>query len=451
MNNIVFRKYDIRGIVDKEIDESFSYLLGQALTTYMRLKGRKKKITVGHDVRLSSHKLYKSLIAGLTEHGAHVIKLGPITTPLSYYSTYMIDDIAMSAMITGSHNPPEYNGFKLTFNRCSLSSEDIQKIYGIMLAKEFSKTSGRNTSFDIVTKYVDQYAEQFKHLKNIPVVMDCGNGTAGIVLRKLMNKIGLNFEILFETPDGNFPNHHPDPTIKENLEDLAKKVIQTKSIVGIGFDGDADRIGVVDEKGQFILGDELLYIFAKAILKTNPSASIVADVKCSDKLYNAINSMGGKTIMWKTGHSLIKQKIKEKNALLGGELSGHICFRDKNYGYDDAIYASLRLLEILIQSNAPLSKLLTDLPKSYCTPEIRINTSEDKKGKLMKKIKDIFKNDTAEYKVNHIDGVRISFEDGWALIRDSNTQPVIVLRFESKTSSGLLRIRNKIEPLLKEL
>ncbi len=450
MDPIIFRQYDIRGIVETHLDSAFSYSLGKALVSYMSLRGHENKVTVGHDARLSSPKLYESLIAGLTEHGAHVVKLGLITTPISYYSTHAIDNVAMSIIVTASHNPPEYNGFKLTYNKSNLQSQDIKEIKTIIETnKSTKKLKGNTSSFDIITSYINRYTEEFKHLTNIPIVMDCGNGTAGVVLRKLMEQLGLNCEILFEKPDGNFPNHHPDPTVESNLKELANKVIATNSVAGIGFDGDADRIGVVDEAGKFILGDELIYIFAKDILQTYKSETIVADVKCSDKLFSSIDALGGTGLMYKTGHSLIKQKIKDENALLGGELSGHICFRDRNYGYDDAIYAALRLIELLVKSKKSISSLLEGLPKTYSTPEIRLKMSYKKREHLMKKVKKHFKHNTDEYSVNHIDGVRISFKNGWALIRISHTGPILTLRFESTTSEGLARIRSKIETFIK--
>lgn len=447
MDPVIFRQYDIRGIAGLHINSQFAYALGKALVSYMALKGSNKTITVGHDARLSSPELYEALISGLVQHGASVVKLGLITTPISYYSTHAIDDVTMSAIVTASHNPSQYNGFKLTYNKAALLNKDIEKIKSIMKSNQpIKKQAGSIRSVDIITNYINRYTEEFKALKNIRVVMDCGNGTAGVVLRKLLEKIGIDFEILFETPDGSFPNHHPDPTIEKNLQELTKTVVNTRSELGIGFDGDADRIGIVDEKGNFVLGDKLIYLFAKDILQR--PAPIVADVKCSDKLFSSIEQLGGVGIMCKTGHSLIKQKIKEENAPLGGEFSGHICFRDRNYGYDDAIYAALRLLEIINKSNLPISLLLKEFPKTYCTPEMRIEMSYEKIHSSIKKAKKHFKQNTSEYSVNHIDGVRVSFNDGWALIRASNTGPILTLRFESNSNKGLMRIKNEMFSLL---
>ena len=275
--------------------------------------------------------------------------------------------------------------------------------------------------------------------------MDCGNGAAGIVARRLYEALGLKPTILFEKPDGTFPNHHPDPTVEHNLVDLKKAVAETGSVVGIGFDGDADRIGVVDKNGRTILGDELLILYGRFVLKEQPGSKIIGDVKCSDRLYADIEKQNGQPIMWKTGHSLIKQKIKTEKAPFGGELSGHIFFADRNYGYDDALYAGLRIVEILSQTGKTISELLADLPEVYNTPELRIDTTEEKKVSIVNELIEKYSKPSDEYQTNLIDGVRVSYKDGWALARASNTQPVLVLRFESTSKEGLARIQNEFE------
>ena len=444
----VFRQYDIRGIYKKEITQEFSYKLGEALVMFMENRQKGKKISIGHDSRLSSPALYSSLIKGLYEHGAHVFKLGHITTPVSYFSAHKISDMSMTVMVTGSHNPPEYNGFKLTMNKSSLTSKDIKQIRKLM-SLDSTKKTGKLITYDIVSDYIDYLKKQFKFKENLEIIIDCGNGASGVLLRKLFNALGLVPKILHESPDGNFPNRPPDPTIEENLKTLSSHVSNGDAVCGIAFDGDADRICVVDENGKLIQGDKLLYIFSKEILKNNRGAKIVADVKCSDNLFSSIGKLGGQSIMHKTGHSLIKQKIKEVDAFLGGELSGHICFNDRTFGYDDAVYASLRFLEILLNTKKKVSELLRDYPKSFVTPEIREKYEEDKIESLIKKIKKTFeKNELV--KLNTLDGVRVSFPNGWALIRKSHTESVGVFRYEANTKQNLQKIIDQVKALKNE-
>ncbi|NJL24468.1 MAG: phosphomannomutase/phosphoglucomutase, partial [Calothrix sp. SM1_5_4] len=310
---------------------------------------------------------------------------------------------------------------------------------------------GGEEKIDIFTPYVERYKKEFGALKNIPLVVDCGNGAAGTIVRRLYEAVGLTPKYLFEKPDGNFPNHHPDPTVEENLTALKDEVRKTGARLGIGFDGDADRIGLVDDAGRFILGDEMMVLIALDILKERPGSKIIGDVKCSDRMYDFVRKHGGEPIMWKTGHSLIKEKVKVEKAPFGGELSGHIFFADRNYGYDDALYAGLRVIEILAKTGKTVSELLRELPPSFCTPEIRIDTTEDKKHSVVEALKSKFAGASAEYKTNLIDGIRVSFKDGWALARASNTQPVLVLRFESTSKEGLDRIRNSFEAVVNPL
>jgi phosphomannomutase/phosphomannomutase/phosphoglucomutase len=351
-------------------------------------------------------------------------------------------------MVTGSHNPPDYNGFKISSGKSTIFGDEIKQLEKIILAKEFVSGPGSEETIDILTPYVERYKKEFGTMADTPVVLDCGNGAGGCIARRLYEAVGLKPKILFEKPDGTFPNHHPDPTVEKNLSALKAEVKNHKAKVGIGFDGDADRIGLIDDDGRFVLGDEIMALIAQDILKEYKGAKIIGDVKCSDRLYEFVRQNGGQPIMWKTGHSLIKEKVKVEKSPFGGELSGHIFFADRNYGYDDALYAGLRVVEILAKSGRTISQLLEKLPPSYCTPEIRIDTTEEKKHNIVTRLKDAFARPSTEYAVNLIDGIRVSFADGWALARASNTQPVLVLRFESTSEEGLARISKSFESLV---
>jgi phosphomannomutase / phosphoglucomutase len=449
--SFIFREYDIRGVFEKDFDLEFAKLLGKALVSFLVKKGKRSPLlTVGHDARLSSPAITAAVVEGMVSSGATVLTLGLITTPMSYFSMFELG-AAGGIMITGSHNPPEYNGFKISCGKTTLFGEEIQELGQIMAASDYVTGEGSSKKHDIFPAYIERYRSEFKNLKNIPVVLDCGNGAAGIVARRLYEAIGLKPTILFEEPDGRFPNHHPDPTVEENLVDLRKRVVSEKAMLGIGFDGDCDRIGVLDNNGRFILGDELMVLWARDILKKNKGAKIIGDVKCSDRLYADIELHGGQPIMWKTGHSLIKNKIKEEKAPFGGELSGHIFFADRNYGFDDALYAGLRLIEIVSTSGKDISMLLDGLPSAHNTPEIRLDTTEEKKLLIVEKLKTYFQS-LPNVKLNLLDGVRASFLDGWALVRASNTQPVVVVRFEANSAERLAEMQasvmSVVEPLL---
>ncbi len=443
---VIFREYDIRGIYNTQFDDSFAYMLGRAFTTYVFSKTNKKKlrVSIGYDARNSSVSLVKNLAQGMKECGAEVYILGLVTTPVCYYSTFQLD-LDGAIMVTGSHNPSEYNGFKVSLGKTTIHGEEIQNLKKVLESNNFITGEGSVKNYDIFPEYLERYKKEFGQIKPIKVVLDCGNGAGGSIVRKLYNIAGLDPEILFEEPDGSFPNHHPDPTVEKNLVDLAKKVVETGAVCGIGFDGDADRIGVVDHTGKMIYGDELMTLFARAVLLEKKGSPIVGDVKCSDRLYHDIEKHGGKPVMWKTGHSLIKEKVKTEKAPFGGEMSGHVFFADRNYGYDDAPYAGLRLCEILANTGKNIQQLLEGLPPAFNTPEIRIDTTEEKKILIVEKVKEKFLNNkNSDVQVNLIDGIRLSFEDGWALARASNTQPVLVVRFESNTESGLARIQDSI-------
>lgn len=450
---VIFREYDIRGVYNEQFDDDFAYKLGRAHATYVGSTFGKSKIklTVGYDARTSSPSLAKAVVKGMVESGAEVLELGLITSPISYFSTFHLSDIDGAVMITGSHNPPEYNGFKISVGKGTIYGSKIQDLRKLIEAGQFASGTGSAKTYDIFPEYVARYKSEFKDLKPIPLVIDCGNGAAGCVVRKLYEAVGLKPLVLFEEPDGRFPNHHPDPTVEENLVDLKAAVLRTGAKIGIGFDGDADRIGVVDETGRTLYGDEFMAIVARDILSGSKGSKIVGDVKCSDRMYNDVAKHGGEPIMWKTGHSLIKQKIKDEKAPFGGELSGHIFFNDRNYGYDDSLYAGLRLIEIMSKTGKTIQQLLEGFPPAFNTPEIRIDTTEEKKVSIVQMLVQKFGAGSADYSANLIDGIRISYRDGWALARASNTQPVLVLRFESETEAGLNRIRSEFEKLIQPL
>ncbi|MDZ4677281.1 MAG: phosphomannomutase/phosphoglucomutase [Oligoflexia bacterium] len=452
MNEEIFREYDIRGVVDKDFDPQFAAILGKAYATYLKQNNVKapSQISVGYDARLSSTNICEFLCKGLTSSGVNVLNLGLITTPLSYFSTFTLP-ISGAIMITGSHNPPDYNGFKISLGKSTIFGDEIQKLKKIILEKDFIKpaTEGTVKIQPIFTSYVERYSNDFKMGNPVKVVVDCGNGAAGVITRKLFDKLGITCEILFEEPDGRFPNHHPDPTIEANLTHLKKRVIETGAVCGIGFDGDADRIGVMDHTGRLLYGDELMVIFSRSVLAKFPGTAIIGDVKCSDRLYKDIEAHKGKAVMYKTGHSLIKSKMKEMGSLFSGEMSGHVFFADRNYGYDDAIYAGARLIEILSQTGKNIPQLLEGLPPAFSTPEIRIDTTEVKKRSIVEEMRKQFCR--PPYIVNEIDGIRISFDDGFALVRSSNTQPVIVCRFEATSPTRLKEIRQLVEGALKSL
>lgn len=450
VNPKIFRQYDIRGVWGADLTEETVETIARAFAVYIKneLKKDKIKLSIGRDVRLSSPAILAALSRGFNKSGMDVVDIGVCPTPLQYFSLYHLD-VDGGVMITGSHNPPEFNGLKLSVGRETIFGSQIQDVRKLIEKGDFLSGTGKVEEHDIVPDYISNVAERFPSLKGLKVVVDAGNGTGGIVAPQLMRKLGAEVIELFCEPDGRFPNHHPDPVELENLRELIKKVKAEKAHLGIGYDGDSDRIGVVDEEGSVIWGDRLMIIFAKDILKDNPGATIIGEVKCSKTLYDEIRKSGGNPIMWRTGHSLIKKKMKETGAALAGEMSGHIFFADRYYGYDDAVYASLRVMEILIKHGKPYSvkKLLEGVPTMVSTPEIRFNCPDEVKFDIVEKVKKAFKG----YDVNDIDGVRVTFEDGWGLIRASNTQPALVMRFEANDDASLKRIRDFVEGELNKL
>ncbi|MFQ6082753.1 MAG: phosphomannomutase/phosphoglucomutase [Candidatus Aminicenantia bacterium] len=451
INPEIFRQYDIRGIVGEDLDSEVVEALGKGIGTYLRGKG-KKEIALGRDGRHSSGPFREALLKGLISTGCRVTDLGIVPTPLLYFSIYCHQKEG-GVMITGSHNPPEYNGFKIMVSQETLYGQEIQKIYQIIDQERYiSQGGGSFVSHNIIPEYQDRIFKDIKIEKKLKVVIDAGNGTGGMVAVPIFKKLDCEVEELYCDLDGNFPHHHPDPTMPKFLKDLIAKVKETNADMGIAYDGDADRLGVIDEEGNILWGDQLMIIFCRDILPKNPGAPIISEVKASQILYNEIEKLGGKPIMWKTGHSFIKKKIKEEEALLAGEMSGHIFFADRYFGFDDAIYSSLRLLEILSRSDKKLSQMLSDLPKTYHTPEIRLYSSDQVKFKIVEEVKN---NLAKKYPIIDVDGVRAIFPRGWGLVRASNTQPILVLRFEAETEKDLENIqsivKNEIERVIKGL
>ncbi len=442
MNSHIFREYDIRGLVDTDLTDEVVTLLGRGLGTVIRRTGG-QSVAVGRDCRESSPRFRDALCEGLTSTGLDVLDVGVVPTPLTYFAanTLPVDGLAM---ITGSHNPPEYNGFKVGHGKTTLHGHEIQALRQLIEARDFETgRRGRVTPFDIVTPYC-HFIRQTVHMgRGMKVVIDAGNGTGGEVAVPLFRSMGFDVVPLFCEMDARFPNHHPDPTVLDNLQDLVAAVRQQKAEVGIAYDGDADRIGVIDDTGAVLWGDQLMILFARSVLAEVPGSAIVGEVKCSASLYEDIARRGGKPIMWKAGHSLIKAKMKETHAQLAGEMSGHIFFKHRYFGFDDAVYSTARLLEILTHADRPLSKLLADVPKTYASPEIRFDVPEEKKFALVRRATELLRTDGHE--IIDVDGVRVTFADGWGLIRASNTQPLLVLRFEARTQKRLTEIQKLIE------
>ena len=442
----IFREYDIRGIADSELLSADVEQLGLGLGTYLRRQSGGRKINVGRDCRLSSTRLRDALVKGLQAAGCDVTDIGTVPTPVLYFSAQHVNAHG-AIMITGSHNPPEYNGFKSVCGSGTLYGEAIQEVRRIIERQDFERGSGQLANIDAVTPYVDEIAAQFRFDRRIKVVADAGNGTAGPVMHRIFEKINVDVTELFFEMDGNFPNHHPDPTVPINLAKLIEKVRQNHAHLGIAFDGDADRIGAVDEHGNVVYGDMLLMIYAREILERKPGATFIGEVKCSQVMYDCINAWGGNAIMYKTGHSLIKAKMKQEHAELAGEMSGHMFFADRYRGYDDALYAACRLIEIVAKSGQGLSAQLDGIPKTVSTPEIRVDCTDETKFDIVRRVADHFK---SKRKTVDIDGVRVIFPQGWGLLRASNTQPVLVMRFEAANDTLLKQYQDEMEQALQD-
>jgi phosphomannomutase / phosphoglucomutase len=442
----IFREYDIRGIADSELLSADVVQLGRGLGTYLARQTGGRKINVGRDCRLSSNRLRDALVEGLLAAGCDVTDVGTVPTPVLYYSAQHLNADG-AIMITGSHNPSEYNGFKSVCGSGTLHGEAIQEVRRIIERQDFESGMGRLANSDEVTPYVNEIAGQFQFPRRIKVVADAGNGTAGPVIHRIFEKLNLDVTELYFEMDGHFPNHHPDPTVPANLTALIDKVRQTGAELGIAFDGDSDRIGAVDEHGNVVYGDMLLLIYAREILERKPHATFIGEVKCSQLMYDFINQWGGNAIMYKTGHSLIKAKMKEEHADLAGEMSGHMFFADRYRGYDDALYSACRLIEIVAKSGRPLSAQLSGIPKTVSTPEIRVDCPDDLKFDLVRRVAEHFKR---VHKTVDIDGVRVIFPEGWGLLRASNTQPVLVMRFEAANEHLLRQYQAEVEAVLED-
>jgi phosphomannomutase/phosphoglucomutase len=443
----IFREYDIRGTVDQDLTEAAVNLVGKALGTKVRETGG-RRVAVGRDCRLSGPRFARAMIDGLTSTGLDVFDLGTVPTPLTYFAAHTLD-VQGICMITGSHNPPEYNGLKLGPGSATYHGAEIQALRELAESGHFASGQGVVTAHDIVAPYQKYVRENLRLGKRkLKVVIDAGNGTGGVVAVPIFEALGIEVVPLFIEMDGRFPNHHPDPTVEKNLEHLRKKVLEVGADVGISYDGDADRVGAVDEKGNVLWGDQIMILFSRALLKEAPGAAIVGEVKCSMTLYDDIARQGGRPIMWKAGHSLIKAKMKEEHALLAGEMSGHIFFAHRWFGFDDGIYSSARLLELLTQTDQPLSALLADVPRTFATPELRVDCPEEKKFQVVKAAQEWFK---ARHDAVTVDGVRVVFPDGWGLVRASNTQPLLVLRFEATTEARLQEIEQLVRGRLGEI
>jgi phosphomannomutase/phosphoglucomutase len=459
ISRAIFREYDIRGVAGKDLTAEVATAVAGAYAAFLKEKGEKGAVSVGRDNRPSGEGLHRALVDGLLASGVDIVDIGIVPTPLAYWSQHNLDVVG-GIQITGSHNPPEYNGFKLGLNRNSIYGADIQRIYDLAVAGQFPRGKGALRNDQIIDRYVDDIAARVGMLSrrlggadsgtmgnDLKVVIDCGNGAGALVAPKLFPRLGIKPRSLFCESDGTFPNHHPDPTMPANLEDLIAAVKEDHADIGIAFDGDADRIGVIDDKGEIIWGDYLLIIYARDVLaRKGRGQSIVFDVKASQALPDAIEKAGGIPVMWKTGHSVIEEKLHETHAPVAGEMSGHMFFAEGYYGFDDALYGAARLLRILADSGKTIRELLADVPRFVSTPEIRVECPDDKKFGIVEEATKYF---SARYDVIRVDGARVLFGDGWGLIRASNTQPVLVMRFEARTKAKLDKIQSEMQSWLR--
>lgn len=443
----IFRQYDIRGIVDRDLTPTVATALGRAYAAYLDDHGISGAVAVGRDNRPSGLMLRDALVDGLTSAGRDVVDVGTVPTPVLYWALHHVG-VSGGIQITGSHNPPEYNGFKLSVGSGSLHGEEIQVLYRLTSETRKAARRGNVRTEDVIDRYIADIVARTGPLKRkMKVVYDCGNGAGALVAPQLFKALGVEGRGLFCESDGTFPNHHPDPTVPENLEDIIAAVKKDKAEIGVAFDGDADRIGVVDETGHIVWGDRILILYAMDVLaRTGKGQPIIFDVKCSQALPDAVTKFGGKPVMWKTGHSLIKDKMKELRAPVAGEMSGHMFFAEGFYGHDDALYGAARLLRIAADSGKTVRELLADIPDFVSTPEIRVDVDEERKFAIVERAVQHFR---SKYDVIDVDGVRVLYGDGWGLIRASNTQPVLVARYEARTKERLADIRGEMESWLR--
>jgi phosphomannomutase / phosphoglucomutase len=449
----IFREYDIRGVADRDMPDDVARDIGRALGTMLAQGARPPRLALGRDCRLSSPRLHAALIEGLTAQGVQVVDVGVGPTPLLYFAVHTLDTDG-GVMITGSHNPAEDNGFKVMRGKASFFGKDIQDLRELIELGAFGPSRpGSVESVDVAGLYVEHMRRAFAFDAPLRFVVDAGNGSGGPLGLAALRAAGLSPDPLFCDMDGHFPNHHPDPTVPKNLDALVRRVRETGARVGIAYDGDADRLGAVDANGEIVWGDRLMILFSRALLREHPGAAILGEVKCSQTLYDDIAKHGGRPVMWKTGHSLIKTKMKETHALLAGEMSGHIFFADRYFGFDDAIYGSLRLLEILSKDGRTMSEMLSDVPVTFTTPELRVDCPEATKFDVVRGVTEHYK--AAGRDVVDIDGARISFgKEGapaWGLVRASNTGPVLVMRFEAGSVSERDAIREDVEGAVQRL
>ncbi|MEO8909350.1 MAG: phosphomannomutase/phosphoglucomutase [Gemmatimonadaceae bacterium] len=443
----IFREYDIRGIAGKDLTEAVATAVGGAYAAFLAERRIDGAVVVGRDNRPSGEKLHAALLVGLLHSGVDVVDIGIVPTPLAYWSQHMLDVVG-GIQITGSHNPPEYNGFKLGLHRRSIHGADIRQLYQLATAGRFPRGKGKLRHENVIGRYItDIVARVGKLPANMKIVLDCGNGAGALVAPELFRKLGVEPNCLFCESDGTFPNHHPDPTLPENLADIIEAVKSDHADIGIAFDGDADRIGVIDDRGEIIWGDYLLIVYARdALARTGKGQSIVFDVKASQALPDAVKKAGGVPVMWKTGHSVIEEKMHETRAPVGGEMSGHMFFSEGFYGFDDALYGAARLLRIVADSGKTIRELLADVPRFVSTPEIRVDCPDDRKFGIVEEARQYFAD---KYELITVDGVRVLFGGGWGLIRASNTQPVLVMRFEARTKEELARIQSEMQGWLR--
>lgn len=447
VNSEIFRAYDIRGIVDKDLTEEITYFLGKAVGTFIQLQGRDSVVTA-RDGRISGDRLQHKFQEGVLSSGCNVLDIGKVPTPLLYFATFE-NGISDGVMLTGSHNPKNYNGFKIVLDKKSTTSEKIDEIKSIIFEERFWDGNGKLSFLNIKEQYLAKIKEKIKIKKALKICLDCGNGIGGVIAPEAFKLSGIELIELFTEVDGNFPNHHPDPSNPKNLVDLQNKVKETKSDLGIALDGDGDRVGLIDSDGEVIYPDKYMMLLVEDILSKHKKGSIVYDVKCSTNLEKIISDLNGTPVMSRTGHSYIKSKIIETDALLGGEMSGHIFFNDDWYGFDDAIYSALRIIEVISKKNISSNKIFKKYPSFFSTPEINISIPDQIKFKLIDEIKLHIK--SSRFKYIDIDGVRLESETAWGLVRASNTSPNIVLRFEGQTEKDLLEIKNYFKTILSKI
>ena len=444
----IFRQYDIRGIVDRDLTEEAARAVGRAYAALLTERGIRGAVAVGRDNRPSGDRLRAALVDALNASGVDVIDIGVVPTPLLYWSLHHLD-VAGGIQITGSHNPSEYNGFKLSLERGSLHGEEIQHLYQLQQRPPvIAAQRGTVREARVIDRYIEDVVARVGRLSQpLRVVVDCGNGAGSLVAQKLFERLGVNGTYIFCESDGTFPNHHPDPTVVENVEDLIAEVQRTGADLGVAFDGDADRIGVIDDAGEIVWGDHILILYARDVLeRLGSNQPIIFDVKCSQALPHEIERAGGTPVMWRTGHSLIKEKMKELQAPLAGEMSGHMFFAEGFYGHDDALYGAARLLRIVADSGRRVTELLADVPKFVSTPEIRVDCPDDRKFEIVSRAVAHFR---TRHDVIDVDGARVLFGDGWGLVRASNTQPILVCRYEALTHERLAAIRGEMESWLR--